>query len=635
MTTTRGFTFFYDPPRRRRASRVQRGLLVQCLGFKIAHVGYREVGAVAARAETSVSPLGVFKSSEFVTTATDENAIAAPAAAGLRLMPYSGSNTPAATGTPTRLYARAHPRFCRILPSALRRARSRPRPGRRPAGGTRTFPPGPRPGAPRPPRRSPPCPADRHPDVRRDERRRVVDSVAHHGDARAVRLGPGALDERRLVVGGSPPTAAGARRSTRARAPPRPPRAAGRRRARPPACPSPAAGARTPRHPADPVRERERADHALALDAHAHQTARAAAVGPPLLGFSAAAARGAAVPPPRPALSTHEGSPTNTCLPSTSAEAPRPGTVSAFFASVFSPPPWRRHGRRGGGCVVVASAGRRASTSALTGVPGGRHTRDPRLALRDGPRLVQRDDADVRGRLRARRRRAAAARRRAPADVATSAAVGVASPARRGTPDEASVAGFSAPPVAPAPLDASSAPGNARRRAGTRTRTSMRGGHHRVNEGPGDGVRQALHRRGARLRVGDGTRDSGGDAPVASHAGAHGERPLEHAGSRAHVVTHRLGDEQGLAGERRLVHRGGAGHDGAVHRDDFAGQHAHQVPGAQREPVHHHRHGVLVVLVDRLRLVRDDELRVQGQERGERAQVGRRARARLERGRAG
>jgi len=44
----------------------------------------------------------------------------APAAAGLRLMPYSGSKTPAATGIPTKLYASAHPRFWRIFDSALR-----------------------------------------------------------------------------------------------------------------------------------------------------------------------------------------------------------------------------------------------------------------------------------------------------------------------------------------------------------------------------------------------------------------------------------------------------------------------------------------------------------------------------------
>mmetsp|Transcript_8497 Transcript_8497/g.35499 ORF Transcript_8497/g.35499 Transcript_8497/m.35499 type:complete len:440 (+) Transcript_8497:1252-2571(+) len=72
-----------------------------------------------------------------------------------------------------------------------------------------------------------------------------------------------------------------------------------------------------------------------------HTKLHAAAAGPPSASeFSAAAApSAAAVPPSAPtSVSTHEGSPTNTRLPSTIAEAPRPGTVSAFFArGVFSP----------------------------------------------------------------------------------------------------------------------------------------------------------------------------------------------------------------------------------------------------------------------------------------------------------
>ena len=510
MTTTRGFTFFYDPPRRRRASRVQRGLLVQCLGFKIAHVGYREVGAVAARAETSVSPLGVFKSSEFVTTATDENAIAAPAAAGLRLMPYSGSNTPAATGTPTRLYARAHPRFCRILPSALRPSSIASAAWPTPPPGDSYFPP-PWP-SPRAPRRRGGgrlhAPADRHPDVRRDERRRVVDSVAHHGDARAVRLGPEALDERRLVVGEQPADGDGAaagQPSSRATASTA---AAGRRRARTPACPSPAAGARMPRHPADPIRERERADHALALDAHAHQTARggggAARASEPPPRSSAAA-----VPPPRPPRFHPRGLTHEHVLASTRQRRAQ-GRSRRSSREASSPP--RRGRRRGRGERVRGGGldgGGEAKHVGVDGVPGGRHTRDPRLALRDGPRLVQRDDADVRGRLEhvAAAQQQPAPRARGRRDEHGG---GRRQPERAGTPRRARRWRASARRGSrPRRWTLGEArPGTRRRRAGTRTRTSMPRRSSPRKRRPGDGVRQAPYgaarfarrRRHARFR---------------------------------------------------------------------------------------------------------------------------------------
>ena len=58
---------------------------------------------------------GPLKKRELETTATEEKAINAPAAEGLRATPYAGKRAPAASGTPTALYASAHPRFWRIL----------------------------------------------------------------------------------------------------------------------------------------------------------------------------------------------------------------------------------------------------------------------------------------------------------------------------------------------------------------------------------------------------------------------------------------------------------------------------------------------------------------------------------------
>ena len=345
-------------------------------------------------------------------------------------MPYSGSNTPAATGTPTRLYARAHQVLSnlaeRVAPE-LDRVRGL---ADATAGDSYFSPPWPSPRSTTRRRggRSPPCPRARAIPTSAATSAGASLPVAHHGDARAiVRLGPEALDERRLVVGeqlADGDGLAAGQPSSRATAHHRGLPVTGEHDHPHAHLLQPAHGRRGTRP--DPIRERERADHALALDAHAHQTARGGDWGP-----------GSADPqsfppprraPPRPpaaptALSTHEGSPTNTCLPSTSAEAPRPGTVSAFFArGVFSRrrlPPRRppRRRVRGGGLD-----GGGWCSSALTAFPVTA-TRDPRLALRDGPRLVQRDDADVRrlehvAAAQQQRRAAAASRRRPAAGVA-------------------------------------------------------------------------------------------------------------------------------------------------------------------------------------------------------------------------
>ena len=52
---------------------------------------------------------GPLKKRELETTATEEKAINAPAAEGLRATPYAGKRAPAASGTPTALYVRERP----------------------------------------------------------------------------------------------------------------------------------------------------------------------------------------------------------------------------------------------------------------------------------------------------------------------------------------------------------------------------------------------------------------------------------------------------------------------------------------------------------------------------------------------
>mmetsp|Transcript_11967 Transcript_11967/g.44510 ORF Transcript_11967/g.44510 Transcript_11967/m.44510 type:complete len:229 (+) Transcript_11967:907-1593(+) len=109
-----------------------------------------------------------------------------------------------------------------------------------------------------------------------------------------------------------------------------------------------------------------------------HTRLHAAAAGPPRASeLFAAAAPSAAAAPMEPApteVSTHEGSPTNTRLPSTIAEAPRPGTVSASLAlGIFSPAAAAAaaHGESVPARVLALAAAR----------DGGDHARGPTVRL--------------------------------------------------------------------------------------------------------------------------------------------------------------------------------------------------------------------------------------------------------------
>eukprot|EP00982_Pelagococcus_subviridis_P009950 30957-Pelagococcus_subviridis.AAC.56 len=359
---------------------------------------------------------------------------------------------------------------------------------------------------------------------------------------------------------------------------------------------------------------------------------------PPLTAIpTSAATRAGASLMPSPTIATLAPSllsrlPTNTRRPSTIADAPRPGDVSASTAlgrgdDELEPSPAAAAATAAAnGCVVLAStaaASRIASPMSIT-APDAAAT----PVTRGRPSVIVPVLSKATVSIPAAASRTSPPRSSspnlAPADVATSTAVGVASPSAQGhATTSTSVASFSAPRADPAPPEASnSAPGKYARRAR---------GHDAVHERTRDRVREALNRRGASLRVRDRARDSRGDAAVPRGARPHRERTFKDARPRGDAVARRLRHEQRLPRERRLVNGRGAGDDFAVHGYHLPREHPNEIPRAQREAVDDHGHRIAVrVLVE---LVRDHELRVQGKQRRERSQIGRRssARARFER----